>query len=236
MGKESKSTSVYANMAMFWFVNLTLGYTVIKYLVGGDNLRNTIWISIYFIAIISVMFFINNKTITTLCDGATDVKLMTFATLIPWIGILGITYLLINIYPGWKSPFSNTIGYALVYLAGAEQVMNEIIQPKYEQSLSDLENSQVTPNIKMTSRILGSIYENKSVLINEITPENYDTFWDQIKPLMIPGVHKNVALYNKLKGLIVLKDTIAECIWLLLSGVLAISVSYNYIITSPCRT
>jgi hypothetical protein len=166
--------------------------------------------------------------------GGNTINTVIFGTLIPWIGILGSTYILITLFPGWKAPFSNTLGYAAIHLAGAESILGEILQTKYTQSLSNVENSKITGEMKLAAGVISSIYENKSILINEVTPENYNGFWVKMKPLMKPGVYNNKSLYNKFQSLIQLKDIVSECVWFLLSGILSISVSVNYIMKSQC--
>ena len=81
---------------------------------------------------------------------------------------------------------------------------------------------------------LAHIYSDKSLLVNEITLDNFDYFWNKMQGVFQKGVYTNIGLKNKLYSMIVLKDIVATYIWYLLSGLLITSVSYNYIVNSSC--
>ena len=48
-------------------------------------------------------------------------------TLIPWVIIFGILNVLLLQFPGWKAPFSNTIGYLIANIAGAKNLLIDYI-------------------------------------------------------------------------------------------------------------
>jgi hypothetical protein len=49
-----------------------------------------------------------------------------------------------------------------------------------------------------------------------------------------PGVVTNIALKHDLWNMIWLKNIVAQFLWLILIGIMVISVSYNYIINAGC--
>ena len=51
-------------------------------------------------------------------------------TTIPWAIVFGLMSLMLIVFPGWLSPFSNTIGYLFAKLAGVGTLMDKIIAPK----------------------------------------------------------------------------------------------------------
>lgn len=240
MADEDKAFNIIGNIfkssQWVYFIWLTVVFFAGKYMAGGDDIRGTIFTALYFLLLFIMMIKLNTELMKDHCQGtgANSLNTIVFGTLIPWIGILGSTYVLITVFPGWRSPFSNTLGYAAVYLAGAESILGEIIQTKYAQSLSNLDNSKITGDMKMAAGAISSIYENKSLLINEVTPENYTSFWEKMKPLMKPGAYNDKTLFNKFQSIIQLKDIVSECVWFLLSGMLSISVSISYIMNSQC--
>ena len=69
---------------------------------------------------------------------------------------------------------------------------------------------------------------NKSILINQINPDNFLQIWETLKALMNPGAYDNLEIKKQLLGLVVLKDNIGEALWYFYTAVLLISiVQYN---------
>ena len=121
-----------------------------------------------------------------------------------------------QILPGWKAPFSNTIGYLFIWLGGAED------------SYKDLIKNGKNPLI---SRIL----DNKSTIMNEMTPFNFSTFMSRMaKEGSLKKNYKNNPSYNTLFNYILAKDTIAELVWVLVTGILVIISSFNALIDIQC--
>lgn len=98
-------------------------------------------------------------------------------------------------------------------------------------------------------RALQEIYEDESLLINQITPENIDAFITRytnagiiLKPsefIALDTVNNTKDVYEKLiaqvRKAVYFKLFVSEYIWLLLSGILAISVTSNYIANYGCK-
>lgn len=107
-------------------------------------------------------------------------------TLIPWGIIFGTLLLLLFIFPGWLQPFSNTFGYAMTIIAGINSTLADILiaNPKNDK------NSQDGP----MREALAHIYSDKSLLVNEITKENFDFFWKNMSGTFKPGVADNEKL------------------------------------------
>ena len=51
-------------------------------------------------------------------------------TIVPWVLIFGMVVVMLNVYPGWISPFSNTFGYGLTKLAGSKFTESDIPPPQ----------------------------------------------------------------------------------------------------------
>ena len=128
------------------------------------------------------------------------------------------------IFPGWLSPFSNTFGYFVVSMAGINGLLGNILKSK--EKTSDKELTQT----------LGKIYDDYSLLINEIPNPGfgYDNFWKQMEKDKILDTNAD-KFKEKLRDLVNIKFMISKFTWFLLSGMLTISTSYNYIVKSTCN-
>jgi hypothetical protein len=96
-------------------------------------------------------------------------------------------------------------------------------------------DGNVTKDQEVMMEAITHIYSDKSMLVNEITPINFTSFWNGMKGIMKNEAINNKALQEKLFGLVVLKDTVARLVWYILAGTLVISVSYNYLANAGCQ-
>jgi hypothetical protein len=192
-----------------------------------------------FIAVLG-QYFINLSLSESMC-GTRQWKSSLFITIIPWLFIFGVLHLFLILFPGWLSPFSNTFGYGVAKLMGLPDLMDKILVPP-------------NPNDKTTSA-LESIRSDKSLLLNELLPNEKDAepgtgaFDKAFKKLQDSKILQNdtqlnastpagngaEVLKNKLIYFVLMKNTISEYAWNLLAGFLATSVSYNYIINAGCQ-
>ena len=203
-----------------WFITITTMFFVMKYMNHGE-FQNW-YIGIYILILVIGEYIANLSLSEYLCSSKQwgTVALYTF---IPWLVIFGSIVGVLFAFPSWLTPFSNTFGYLMAKLMGVQTVLNDILLPKLEGK--DISKAQ--------QEALAHIYGDRSMLINEITTENFDTFWDNMKGLFKPETTD--ALKDKLRQLVKLKEIVAEYIWYLLTGLLVTSASYNYIINSKCQ-
>jgi type VI protein secretion system component Hcp len=217
---------------MLWFFVLTSVYFPIKYYSGGgkqtDDSRTQgyIYAGIYILLLIVGEYFINLGLTESLC-GTNQWDTALFVTLIPWVVIFGILNLMLLVFPGWLSPFSNTFGYAVARLSGISSLMDEILLPKIDGDGGKKED-------KEAAQALARIYTDQSLLLNEITQANFSEFWDKTSVLFKPNVKNNQSLKDQLFDFIRMKDIVAEYIWYMLVGFLVTSVSYNYVVNTGC--
>ena len=80
-----------------------------------------------------------------------------------------------------------------------------------------------------------NIYEDQSVLINEITPNNFENAINKLKPLFNTASIDYTKNILKLKKLVQLKDEISRFIWYILTGGLVVSLSNMGIVTTKCE-
>ena len=210
---------------LIYFIILTTIYFGFKAFYKSPKIIMIMTI-IYFLTLLIGEFFINVSVSNDLC-GSQQYGTAAIVTFIPWIFIFGFLKVLLTIFPGWLSPFSNTFGYLVTKLFGISEVLNNILSTKFD-------NKDVPENMKIAAEALEHIYNDKSLLINEITQENFDTFW---KRMSDSGFFKKNAdeFKENLRYFVKMKDTVSEFIWFILSGGLVTSVSYNYIVNSECK-
>jgi hypothetical protein len=120
--------------------------------------------------------------------------------------------IIMKILPGRKSPFSNTIGYLTVYMLGVGGAFSDLLKSK------------------KTGELIQKICDNQSIVINEITPFNFELFLNKMnKDNLLKSGYRNKPAYHKLWEFVVLKDSIAEFMWIGLCGALVISTTFNAI-------
>lgn len=217
--------SLISSFASFlYFSIITTLYFILKIFSKTDKMV-LIWTIIYFFVLLVTQFFINVSISKSLCGTNQYITAMN-VTFVPWVIILGSLKMLLTIFPGWLSPFSNTFGYLVTKLLGIGNVFNKILSDKFD-------DEHVKGDLRIAMEALEHIYSDKSLLINEITPANFDTFWNRMSNAKLfkadAGIYK-----DKLLSLVKLKDTISEFIWYILTGGLVTSISYNYMVNSEC--
>jgi len=208
-----------------YFSILTLIYTVIRYKVTNPQ-QEMIWGLIYLGLLLVGMYFINLGITKTMC-GTTQPGTAIMVTAIPWSMVFGVMILMLLAFPGWLSPFSNTIGYLIAKLAGLSTITDKIFASKAVRAASSSTG-------RAAAEALEQIYSDKALLVNQVTPENFESFWSKMSnaKLFNPGAAQyKTALYS----LIRMKKLVAEMVWALLSGGLASSIASSYIQNTACE-
>ena len=211
------------NIGLLVFAALTIGYFTIQY--KTKEKHSSIAMIVYLILLLVFQFGINVNLTKTLC-GESQVKTAFFYTMFPWVFIFGLLNLMLIIFPGWLSPFSNTFGYIIVStMGGLNNVLGEVLKSKEQTQNSEL------------SKTLGKIYDNPSLLINEIPDATigYEEFWHKLdKGGLLSSNAKDY--YTKLQDLVRLKFIVSKFVWFALTGTLTVVTSYNYIIQAQCSS
>jgi len=189
--------------SFFW---LSGAYLYLKYKVNLSPYTDIFFLMV----IIIIMYFINMSIMQTKCNSSNTTVFS--ATLLPWLFIFGTMMLVLQYYPEWKYPFSNTFGYLIAKIFGGTQYLQEIL-------------NQTAP--------LDKIYNNPSLLINQFTTLNFDekvTEYSKEFQSKESIPEKFMAFYNIIK----LKEHVSEWIWYILTASIVISTSYTMIMNSPC--
>lgn len=211
-------------ISLISLVLITIAYFVLRSNMNISKLNATAQSSlpfIYLFIMILVQTGTNYNALNHLC-GSANMGRVIIATVIPWVFIFGILIILLQSFPGWKAPFSNTIGY--LFISGSAAKLIPLIF-----------KGKMTGD-GAAAQALEFIYDDQSMLINEITPLNFDSFWAKMessnliqKPLNFQIINKNSATSLKKK------DTIATAIWYLMTGFLVTSFSYHNMVSAKCE-
>ena len=82
--------------------------------------------------------------------------------------------------------------------------------------------------------MLGQIYSDKSMMINELSPDNYHDFMKEISKSILNPQYKTLPEYGDLLNLVKIKNIVAEVVWYILAGTLSITVSKSIITNFKC--
>jgi hypothetical protein len=224
---------------------------------GGDQEVVTPVIGSMFIAGILIgEFMISIGMIKTVC-GFEQWGFGALVTFVPWILITGLIKFILMIRPGWLTPFSNTIGYFLSSaIFGLTTAFRELLKPKNLDPASAAGAAAgaaaAPPNgdAKDVAKALQQIYDDDSLLINQFTPENVEETirkFSSVGLMYTPSEYQKEhdndpaagIVYNKyveaIKKAVWFKLFVSEFIWLLMAGILTISITFNYIVNYGCK-
>jgi hypothetical protein len=247
-----------SSVAIFYFLAIFGAYSYYKHskkgvLTGGITF-------LFFLVLITGEYFINLAMSKDIC-GFDQEKTALIATVLPWFLVLGVLKAALIVFPGWLTPFSNTFGYMFVsVVTDLKEVFNNILTPQFDlapasQKAADaaqtgqsggasdntggLQNSADIPaddikNKRDIGRALEQIYTDQSILLNELNLDNLDRFWDSFKESRLIRPSAKVDDLEKIRTFLIMKSVIGEFIWLVLCGLLVVSISYNYILNMGC--
>jgi len=250
-----------SSVAIFYFLAVFGAYSYYKHtkkgvLTGGITF-------IFFLVLIIGEYFINLAMSKDIC-GFDQEKTALIATVLPWFLVLGVLKAALVVFPGWLTPFSNTFGYIFVSaVTDLKDVFNNILTPQFDlapesqkgpsvmsgggeqinqiggDNTGSLQNSADIPadeikNKRDIGRALEQIYTDQSILLNELNLDNLDRFWDSFKESRLIRPSAKVDDLEKIRTFLIMKSIVGEFIWLVLCGLLVVSISYNYILNMGC--
>lgn len=170
------------------------------------------------------------------CGGSLDKNIGAafIFTFIPWVLIFGVMLATLIVFPGFKSAFSDVIGYFAVAGSANELfgsiLMGTDLNKMIEQTNDINRKNELTKAAEAIIKICG----NKAILINQMNPDNFLDIWTTLKPLMTPGSFENVEIQKQLLDLVVLKDNIGEALWYIYTAILISSIVYYNLATRGC--
>jgi hypothetical protein len=246
---------ISSSVAIFFFLAVFGAYSYYKHskkgiLSGGITF-------LFFLVLIIGEYFINLAMSKDIC-GFDQEKTALLATVLPWFIVLGVLKAALIVFPGWLSPFSNTFGYIFVsVITDMKDVFNSILTPQFDlapasqktasggqtggagDSTGGLQDSADIPadeikNKRDIGRALEQIYTDQSILLNELNLDNLDRFWDSFKESRLIRPSAKIEDLEKIRTFLIMKSVVGEFVWLVLCGMLVVSISYNYILNMGC--
>ena len=240
-----------SSVAIGFFLVLFAGYCYYKFTKNGNLSAGITFL--FFLVLLIGEYFINLAMSKDICGFDQD-KTALWATVLPWFFVLGALKAALVVFPGWLSPFSNTFGYIFVSVAtDLKDVFNNILTPQFDlepkpagsggtkqtggdgggESSADIPKDDVA-NKRDIGRALEQIYTDQSILLNELNLDNLDRFWDSFKESRLLRPSAKVEDLDKIRKFLLMKNIVGEFVWLVLCGLLVVSISYNYILNIGC--
>jgi hypothetical protein len=102
-----------------------------------------LYLAIYLLLVIVIQFMVNASIISSNCGGSITENLGAsgILTFIPWILIFGVLTIVLTIYPGFKSAFSDVIGYYWVSSSANNLLTQLLINQNVENALNSGDNT-----------------------------------------------------------------------------------------------
>lgn len=240
-----------STVAIVFFLAVFCGYSYYKYTKNGHLTGGITFI--FFLGLLIGEYFINLAMSKDIC-GFDQQKTALWATIVPWFIVLGILKSALIVFPGWLTPFSNTFGYIFVsVITDLKDVFNRILTPQFDlapksasgggkqtggagsgdDNSADIPKDDVA-NKRDIGRALEQIYSDQSILLNELNIDNLDRFWDGFKESRLIRPSAQVEDLDKIRKFLLMKTIIGEFVWLVLCGLLVVSISYNYLLNIGC--
>jgi hypothetical protein len=162
--------------------------------------------------------------------------LITFG---PWLAIFGILIAVMINFPGMKSAFSDVIGYYAVSNSAnkllAELLVDTDINDKIKQA-SDGTDETKQQAMQDAAEAVMKMVGNISILINQIVPSNFMSYWKTLIPLMKnPDAADLPEKQQALLDIVVLRDNIGEACWYIYTAILLISIIGYKIVNKSCE-
>ena len=184
---------------------------------------------VYMLFIIIGSYFLNIHNSRIICDQNIEWNYILVVTMLPWIIIFVLLFFILKLFPGWVTPFSNTIGYMFISMLGASQLLKDLLT-KTEDMDANNDNELI--------KAINTIDNNKSKFINQIDIDlsNFETFINELnKANIIRQADQADPKIMQLYKLLTIKHVIGTLVWYILAGILISSISYNYIIGISCE-
>jgi hypothetical protein len=201
---------------------------------------NYVRLAIYLVAVFLSQFLINSVFIMQTCGGDTVSNIGTsfLMTFFPWFFIFGFILIILIINPGFKSAFSDIVGYFVVAGSATELLNKILIDPAISNSIDNSTEQDINKknDLKMTAQSVMKLISNNSILINQITPSNFLESWTKLKPLMKDETtFTNTGFQEELLNIAIMRDNIGEAMWYLYTAIVIISVVAYKLSSGACE-
>ena len=205
--------------------------------------KNYLYLAIYLLLVIVIQFIVNVSVITSTCGGniSENIGAAGIFTFLPWTLIFGVIILILTIYPGFKSAFSDVVGYFYVS-SSANKLLTELLIDKDIQKKIDTDTTKTVEQKKDMQSAADAIIKicgNTSILINQIVPSNFNEYWNILKPLMKEKYQtdtpETLDKKNDLFEIVLTRDNVGEAMWYIYTGILLTSIVQLKISSRGCN-
>jgi hypothetical protein len=200
MANETTATVGTMQFALGCFISGLLLMVLFKYNQNKNSSGPVLpTVDMAFIAVMGVsMYFINAEIMKSRC-GSASVSTVVTATVVPWVVMFGTIVAILHFLPGWKQPFSNTVGYLGALMAGGQRKIIALVDDK--------------------SDMFKYILESPALLINQFSLSNFEETIKKVAP------YADATKVLEFRNIVILKEILAEMVWYLLVGFIIITTS-----------
>ena len=202
-----------------------------------------LYLGIYLVLVMLIQFVVNASVISTTCGGSIseNIGAAGILTFIPWTLIFGVIIIILLIYPGFKSAFSDVIGYFYISGSATKIITELLVNRDLEKKLTGTETKEEKESLEDAADAIVKICGNTSILINQIVPDNFLNYWKILKPLMKEQYKDDNSplssdMRKQLFELVVTRDNIGESLWYIYTGILITSIVQLKLTTRGCQS
>lgn len=231
---------------LFYYLAIKPSYT---YEISIDPIKQKqyksssyMYLAIYLLLVMVIQFLVNVSIISSTCGGniTENMGAAGVLTFLPWTLIFGVLIVILTVYPGFKSAFADVIGYFWVSGSANKIITELLVDPNIQKKMD--QDTTSTPEQKeamMTAAdTIIKICGNTSVLINQIVPSNFQSYWNILTPLLKPKYKtdnpETSNIRNELFEIVVTRDNVGEAMWYIYTGLLLTSLVQLKMTTRGC--
>ena len=232
-------------ITLFYFFKLkpTLTYDILNDQTKLLNYTksNYIYLGVYYLCVLLSQIVLNSAVIINLCGGSIskNIGAASLITIFPWTLIFGVVIIVLIVFPGFKSAFSDVVGYFYVSNSAHTLLSNLLL---IDESISS-EINKATVNdettqkaMKHAANVIIKLFGNLGILINQIVPSNFIDYWKLLDPLMKPEYrnNNNEQIRTDFLNIVISRDNVGEAMWYIYTGILLLSIVQYNITTRGC--
>jgi len=234
---------------IFYYLALKPSYT---YEILSDPIQETtyktnnyMYLAIYLLLVMVIQFMVNASIIASTCGGSIteNIGASGVLTFLPWTLIFGVIIVILTIYPGFKSAFSDVVGYYWVS-SSANKVLTELLVDPTVQKKIDEDKTLTTEqkdDMMTAADTIIKICGNASILINQIVPSNFKSYWELLQKSLFKPKYQNdnpetIKIRDELFEIVVTRDNVGEAMWYMYTGLLLTSLVQLKITTRGCAS
>ncbi len=236
-------TFVIITLLYFFKLKPTLTYDILNDQTKLLNYTksNYIYLGVYYLCVLLSQIVLNSAVIINLCGGSIskNIGAASLITIFPWTLIFGVVIIVLIVFPGFKSAFSDVVGYFYVSNSAHTLLSNLLL---IDESIStEINNATVNDEttqkaMKHAANVIIKLFGNLGILINQIVPSNFIDYWKLLDPLMKPEYrnNNNEQIRTDFLNIVISRDNVGEAMWYIYTGILLLSIVQYNITTRGC--